>query len=166
MQVITLKPISVPEVDAYKATRLRALQDTPTAFGSTYAKESQLTDADWQRRVLQWNSEHSVCYLAWDHDTPCGIVASTLDSENPATAGIFSMWIAPTHRRCGIGQLLINGIIDWARSRQVKNLRLNVTSSNDAALRFYEHLGFIKTGKTEPYPNDPNLIEFELSQSI
>jgi len=43
----TLEPLSLQLVEEYKTVRLRALKDTPTAFGSTYAKESALSDADW-----------------------------------------------------------------------------------------------------------------------
>ena len=32
--------------------------------------------------------------------------------------------------------------------------------------RFYQQLGFTPTGRTEPYPNDAALIEFEMSQTI
>jgi hypothetical protein len=50
---VILKPITFADIASFKAIRLRALQDTPLAFGSTYAKESQLADVDWQKRVNQ-----------------------------------------------------------------------------------------------------------------
>jgi ribosomal protein S18 acetylase RimI-like enzyme len=37
-----------------------------------------------------------------------------------------------------------------------------VTCNNDGAIGFYERLGFKKTGRTEPYPNDDTLMEFEM----
>ncbi|MGY8827382.1 MAG: GNAT family N-acetyltransferase [Candidatus Latescibacterota bacterium] len=39
---------------------------------------------------------------------------------------------------------------------------LMVTSNNEAAISFYESLRFEKNGHTEPYPNDPALIEYEM----
>jgi ribosomal protein S18 acetylase RimI-like enzyme/uncharacterized glyoxalase superfamily protein PhnB len=160
--MIRLQPITPACVADFKSTRLRALQDTPTAFGSTYAKESLLSDADWLRRATQWNSNRGISYLAWDNDQSCGIVACMIDETDPTKAGLFSMWVAPTHRRRGVGQLLVNAVIDWMKHRRLVALYLNVTSNNDPARRFYERLGFTKTGKTEPYPNDPALIEFEM----
>jgi ribosomal protein S18 acetylase RimI-like enzyme len=41
-----------------------------------------------------------------------------------------------------------------------------VTSDNAPALAFYQRLGFTLTGHTEPYPNDPALIEYQMSRSI
>jgi ribosomal protein S18 acetylase RimI-like enzyme len=43
---------------------------------------------------------------------------------------------------------------------------LTVTSNNGTAMRFYEGLGFARTGRTEPYPNDPALFEHEMERSI
>jgi ribosomal protein S18 acetylase RimI-like enzyme len=41
-----------------------------------------------------------------------------------------------------------------------------VTSVNDSAIRFYERLGFARTGRSEPYPNDPSITEYEMSRAI
>jgi ribosomal protein S18 acetylase RimI-like enzyme len=45
-------------------------------------------------------------------------------------------------------------------------LQLMVTSINEPAIGFYERLGFTRTGRTEPYPNDPTVIEYEMSRPI
>ena len=76
------------------------------------------------------------------------------------------MWTAPTHRQRGIGRLLVNEIFDWARLRGARTLQLMVVSNNEPAILFYQRLGFTRTGRTEPYPNDPALIEDEMSQPI
>jgi len=54
--VITIEPITALNMLLFKAVRLLALPDAPHAFGSTYAKESQLTDADWTKRcgTMEW----------------------------------------------------------------------------------------------------------------
>ncbi len=161
-----LKPISPDSVASFKAVRLCALQDTPSAFGSTYAKEARLTDEEWEQRVGQWHGDRSICYLAWDADQPCGIAAAFLDRDNATEARLASMWVAPSHRRRGVGRLLVDGVIEWARGRRVQKMCLTVTSSNEVASRFYERIGFAKTGKILPYPNDPALREFEMSCPI
>jgi ribosomal protein S18 acetylase RimI-like enzyme len=76
------------------------------------------------------------------------------------------MWTAPTHRRRGVASLLVNEVISWARLRGARTLLLMVTSSNDPAISFYQRLGFTRTGRTEPYPHDPALIEYEMSRPI
>jgi ribosomal protein S18 acetylase RimI-like enzyme len=76
------------------------------------------------------------------------------------------MWTAPTHRRQGIGRILINEILNWAHLRNARSLLLMVTGNNEPAIRFYEQLGFTRTGRTEPYPNDHAIIEYEMSRPI
>ena len=157
-----LEPITPAVASTFKAVRLRALLDTPLAFGSTHAKEVLLTDSDWLKRAAQWNGDGAIAYLAFDGHEACGIAAGFLDVGDGTTAHLVSMWVAPTHRRHGVGKALVNSIVEWARARQAKVLCLMVTSINDAALRFYEQLGFAKTGHTEPYPNDSSLNEYEM----
>jgi ribosomal protein S18 acetylase RimI-like enzyme len=45
-------------------------------------------------------------------------------------------------------------------------LQLMVTSKNEPAMRFYEELGFARTGRIEPYPNDPSLVEYEMERQF
>jgi ribosomal protein S18 acetylase RimI-like enzyme len=164
--VIILDPITPQNALIFKSVRLRALRDTPKAFGPTYAKESQLTDADWVKRAAQWNGDKSVFYLAMDAGAACGMAGTRLDQDDATRAHLISMWTAPTHRQQGIGRLLVNEILGWASLRGVRILQLMVTSGNEPAIMFYHRLGFALTGRTEPYPNDPALIEYEMSRLI
>jgi GNAT superfamily N-acetyltransferase len=164
--MIAIEPITPLNTFLFKAIRLRALQDAPHAFGSTFAKELQLTDSDWIDRVERWNGERGAGFLATDGDTACGIAGSLLDQHDAARALLISMWTAPTHRHRGIGRLLVNHVLNWARGRNALILQLMVTSKNDPAIRFYQRLGFTPTGRTEPYPSDPAVIEYEMSRPI
>jgi ribosomal protein S18 acetylase RimI-like enzyme len=164
--LIAIEPITPLNTFLFKAVRLRALQDAPHAFGSTYAQEVQLVDSDWIKRVERWNGESGAGFLAMDEDTACGIAGSFLDQHDAARAHLISMWTAPTHRQRGIGRLLVSGVLNWARGRNARVLLLMVTSNNEPAIRFYQRLGFTRTGRTEPYPNDPAVLEDEMSRPI
>lgn len=163
--MLTIEPITVERVKLFKAVRLRALQDSPSAFGSTYAREAQFDDAEWARRALRWNGDRGIGFIAMDGGAACGIAGALLD-EDEATAQLVSMWTAPTHRRRGVGRLLVESVVAWAARRGVQTLQLKVTSGNDGAIRFYERLGFSMTGRTEPYPNDPALFEHEMARAL
>jgi ribosomal protein S18 acetylase RimI-like enzyme len=101
-----------------------------------------------------------------DGDIACGIAGSLLDQNDATRAHLLSMWTAPTHRQQGIGRLWVNDVLNWARGRDARTLHLMVTSNNEPAIRFYQRLGFTRTGRTEPYPNDPGVIEYEMSRPI
>lgn len=164
--MIRLDPITSQNVPLFREVRLRALRDTPSAFSSTYEEELRLTDADWLERALRWNREKGIGLLAMDGSLGCGIAGSFLDEDDGTRAQLISMWTDPAYRQQGVGRLLVNEIAGWARLRGADLLQLMVTSSNEAAMRFYQRLGFARTGRTEPYPNDSRLIEYEMSREL
>jgi ribosomal protein S18 acetylase RimI-like enzyme len=164
--LIVIEAITLQNLSLFKAVRLRALQEAPYAFGSTYAAESAFTDAQWVGRLDRWNGKRGVGFIAVDDGSPCGIAGTILDDKDPRHADLVSMWTAPSHRQSGVGRLLVNRVLDWAGARNVSTLLLMVTSNNEGAIRFYERLGFVRTGRTEPYPNDPAVEEYEMSRTI
>jgi ribosomal protein S18 acetylase RimI-like enzyme len=163
--MIVIQPITVRSAALFKEVRLRALRDTPNAFGSTYERESQFPDEEWTARAARWNGEKGIGFLAMDGGG-CGIAGAFLDPNDPTRAQLISMWTAPAHRRQGVGRMLVEGVVAWARARGARTLLLMVTSINEPAMRFYERLGFARTGRTEPYPNDSALIEYEMARKI
>jgi ribosomal protein S18 acetylase RimI-like enzyme len=164
--MVALHQITPTLAASYKAVRLRALQDTPSAFGSTYARESQFSEADWLQRAANLCTPRSIGYLAHEQDNFCGIAAGFLKEKNPQQAELVSMWVAPEQRRTGAGRLLVDAIESWARDTGAHTFQLMVTNNNLAAITFYQRLGFTKTGRTEPYPNDPVLTEYEMSKPL
>jgi ribosomal protein S18 acetylase RimI-like enzyme len=52
------------------------------------------------------------------------------------------MYVDPDHRGKGVNQLIIDALKAWAHSRGLTELRLDVYTTNDAAIRAYEKSGF------------------------
>jgi ribosomal protein S18 acetylase RimI-like enzyme len=162
--MLTIVPLSPRVLNDFKAVRLRALKDTPSAFGRTYAEESNFSDAEWLNRVTIWNSgSRSVCYIAMNGGEPCGIIACYLDDHDPPRPNVASMWVAPSHRRSGLGTRLLDYARKWAQTLKTPQMRLMVTSGNAAAIHFYERYGFALTGTIEPYPPNPTLHQCEMT---
>jgi ribosomal protein S18 acetylase RimI-like enzyme len=170
--MIAIEPITLENLPAFKAIRLRALQETSSAFGSTYARESQMSDEEWRNSAERWSGESGIGFLAFDktgafdEGAACGIAGAFLKRNDRSRAQLISMWTAPMHRQRGVGRMLVNEVALWAQGRGVAVLQLMVTSSNEAAMVFYERLGFKRTGRTEPYPNDPALVENEMARPL
>jgi ribosomal protein S18 acetylase RimI-like enzyme len=163
--LIVIERITPQTALVFKDVRLRALLDSPTAFSSTYAKESALHDEEWMKRAVRWSSEGSAMFLAFEGAVACGIIGS-FEEEDPKQAQIISMWVDPRFRRTGVGKMLIDAVVDWARLRAVRELNLMVTSVNDGAIVFYERIGFKRTGKTAVYPNDATITEYEMARPV
>ncbi len=164
--MITLEPLTPENALVFKSARLCALQDAPRAFAATYQDESRLTDGDWIRRAGQWSGARSRSFLALDQGAACGIVGGFLDPQDAIRAQLVSMWVAPAHRRLGVGTQLVGAIVDWARAEKARLLRLVVTSNNQPAIRFYRRLGFTLTARIGPYRNDPLLDDLEMIRPL
>ncbi len=52
------------------------------------------------------------------------------------------MYVDPAYRGRGINQLIIDALKAWAQSKNLTELRLDVYTTNDAAIRAYEKAGF------------------------
>jgi GNAT superfamily N-acetyltransferase len=164
--MISIVPITARNFLVFKAVRLQALLDSPFAFGSTYARESEFPDDEWFRRAENWNGATGAGFLAIDESGACGIVGSFLEESNRTQARLVSMWTAPTHRRLGAGALLVSAAENWARGAGAKTMSLMVTSHNPSAQLFYERLGYAFTGFQQPWPNDPEIFEREMSRRL
>ena len=52
------------------------------------------------------------------------------------------MFVDPDYRGRGVNQLIVDGLKDWSQKRGLTEIRLQVYSDNEAALRAYEKVGF------------------------
>ena len=164
--MVTLERLSPHFAMQLKQVRLTALRDTPSAFSSTYAREYRRSNEDWLKLASAWNSGQSIFYIAMDEGAPCGMIAGKFDGIAARRAWVLSMWVAPAHRRSGLGVRLMQELERWARSVAICELYLHVTSNNSTAQTFYEKCGFTRTGITQPYENDPSLFEYEMAKVL
>jgi ribosomal protein S18 acetylase RimI-like enzyme len=160
--LIAIERITLGSALVFKNVRLRALEEAPTAFSSTYAKEAAFLDEEWKKRAMRWSGGASAGFLAFDGDRGCGMVFSFAEELDRRRAQVVSMWVAPEVRREGVGRRLIEEVVHWARGREMRDVKLMVTSVNHGAIAFYEQLGFRMTGKMEVYPNDATIKQHEM----
>ncbi len=55
---------------------------------------------------------------------------------------IFLLYIAPEHRRLGLGRYLMDHAEAWAKARGDRHISLQVFAHNQPALRLYQRLGY------------------------
>lgn len=65
-----------------------------------------------------------------------------------STLRLNRMRVAPERQGRGVGRLLTQTAIDWARARGCERLILDTTSDQEAAIALYEALGFQQRGRT------------------
>lgn len=158
MAEVVVRRVTAADGAVLRDIRLRALQDAPSAFGSTYAGEVTRTDAEWDERAASGASgTDRFTALAFEGAKCVGIAGGfSNDDGHHADVDLVSMWVAPTHRGTGVADQLVDAVLDWVRNEaQGDVVGLWVTRGNDRAQRLYERLGFVETGDVQPLPSDP-----------
>lgn len=96
---------------AVKEIRLRALADSPRAFGSTLAREVAFEDQRWQGRVAG-----GTWFLAWSADSPVGLAALVTEEQASLEPQLQAMWVEPAQRGAGVAHALVEAVCDQARA--------------------------------------------------
>jgi GNAT superfamily N-acetyltransferase len=148
----------------WRDLRLRALAESPRAFGSTYQENASYSDETWQQRTraLAGPAQDRSMFVAVDAAADVWIGCAGGFTETGGTASLISMWVAPDHRGRGVGKSLVEAVIGWAHAAGYERLRLDVVRGQDSAIRLYTRLGFQPTGRWIPMPRDPTLLEDEM----
>jgi ribosomal protein S18 acetylase RimI-like enzyme len=55
---------------------------------------------------------------------------------------VSDMMVLPSHRRLGIGQKMLDRLMDWFRQSGIRCLQLQVYSGNEDGRRFWQRAGF------------------------
>jgi GNAT superfamily N-acetyltransferase len=156
-----VRRLEAGEGDLIRELRLRALQEAPYAFSSTFERERDRSAEDWEELART-----AVVFVAVEEDEWLGMVGAYVPADAPEAVGIWGTWVAPPARGRGLGRLLMAAAIDWARDRGASRIDLSVTDRADAARLLYERLGFTLTGERLPLPSDPTRVEIFMTQSI
>jgi ribosomal protein S18 acetylase RimI-like enzyme len=129
--------------------RLRALADSPNAFGSTFERERSHTEIEWVQWISGWEDSvnRMVVAVAGDEWVGMAVGSRTGDEER---AHLYAMWVEPRSRRAGVGRRLVEAVLEWARAEGATEIELGATAINRTAVEFYERLGFTDTRQRHP----------------
>jgi ribosomal protein S18 acetylase RimI-like enzyme len=144
---ISIRRLLPADAPLYRAIRLEALERNPEAFGSTLDREAA--------EPLDWFAERlngSAMLGAWHAGTivaTAGVYWATdeaaADPDGPPRAHLWGVYVQAAHRGTGLGQALLESVIDHVRPR-ADALHLRVNTENGPALRLYQRLGFEVAG--------------------
>ncbi|KAI0327918.1 hypothetical protein GY45DRAFT_1326991 [Cubamyces sp. BRFM 1775] len=182
ISAIPAPPTSADTI-CYKNIRLTALRTDPSCFSSTYEREVAFGEETWGERLSGNGKAVFVARRArlpsysgdgcekGEHEeapfvgTLSVVAARALPSiaipdgaDRGSSYFIFGMWVAPDHRRRGVGRKLLEAGVKWAaqdiaealgegredmyRSQVPAEVFLTVAASNKDAKQMYEKSGF------------------------
>jgi GNAT superfamily N-acetyltransferase len=137
---INLRQIGVDDWPLWRKLRLQALEEAPYAFGSKLAdwQGEGDTETRWRGRL----SDVPLNIVAEWQKTAAGMASATALDPDGAVE-LISMWVAPFARGRGVGDSLVNAVIEWAREQQASRVALALFGGNERALALYRRHGFV-----------------------
>lgn len=108
----------------------------------------------WSENSIASELDNPLSYwlVAEDNKKIAGYVGSqaVLDA-----ADMMNLAVSPDYRQQGVGQALVNALVDHLRQNNVIALLLEVRVSNTAAISLYEKLEFAQVGRRPRYYHNP-----------
>jgi RimJ/RimL family protein N-acetyltransferase len=146
--MIIIKNIKKEDVNEYWKLRLEALQDSPESFSASYEESVNQSIESVKERINQ--TEENYILGAFTESNHVVAMAGfrreqTLKLKHKGI--IWGVYVAPEHRKQGIGCKLISEIIQ--RSKNLKDFyQINISTmvGNESARHLYKSLGFVSYG--------------------
>lgn len=145
-----IRELTAADAEIFRALRLRALQEEPEAFGSSWEEENARPLA---QTIARLQTEGMIAFGARDADGHLVGMVRLFRHDGVKVshkADIISLYVAPEVRGRGVGRMLMEAAIERARATPgVEQLLLAVNATNTPARNLYLTLGF------EPFGREP-----------
>jgi len=114
-----------------------------------YQLESQCHSHPWSKKLFLSNfGKRYFNHVLLENEHVIGyFVASSVAGE----VTLMNIAIAPEKQGQGLGQYLLQFLIDFSRQKQEQEIWLEVRASNVAALAVYSKLGFVELDRRKGY---------------
>ena len=147
-----IRRVELDDWQRLRDVRLRALTTDPEAFLETAANARTFSDELWRERAQP--SDSNVTFVH-ELDGAFDGMVSAFVADDPETAYLVGMWVAPELRGSGVASDLVECIIEWSRTQQRSRIVLSVEGDNGRAAHLYEKWGGGENDGPPPLPNEP-----------
>lgn len=108
----------------------------------------------WSENSIAFEVENPLSY--WLVAEVDGVVAGYVGSQTVLDASdMMNLAVSPDYRRQGIGQALVEALVEHLQKNKVIALLLEVRVSNAPAIALYERMGFEQVGRRPKYYHNP-----------
>lgn len=149
MTELSVRVLTDDDWELYKRFRLAALQESPDAFAADYETEQAYDDAQWHDRMAR--ASRLVAELGREQVGVASVRAQApREGTDDMMAEFFGMWVAPDHRKQGVGFELVRSASAIARSMDCRHLSYWVGTDNAPGVAFASSYGFRVTDTRRP----------------
>jgi RimJ/RimL family protein N-acetyltransferase len=144
---VLIRTATLADADGYRALRLEALKNHPTAFGQTYEDIVARPSEYWVERLAQNQDEVGLCFAEYK-DQLIGMTGIFRHASQKVShsATIWGVYVDPTWRGFHIATAMIQVCFEWAKTQKIVIIKLAVATTNQPALHCYERIGFTTYG--------------------
>ncbi|HEY6985886.1 MAG TPA: GNAT family N-acetyltransferase, partial [Rhodanobacteraceae bacterium] len=143
-----IRRLTTADAAAYQALRLKGLCEEPTAFASSYEEERAYPLSKYEEWLGVPPDRGAIG--AFDGEELVGIVTLGRESHRHLAhkALIMGMYVRGDRQGRGIGRMLLQQVIDLARSvAEIRQVNIIANAANAPAQKLYESLGFRAYGR-------------------
>jgi GNAT superfamily N-acetyltransferase len=160
---MSIRRLDTADHDVARPIRLRALWDSPAAYGSTYEREVRFPSRIWVDRLAV--KTNATFLLESPEYGASGIVAVVRDDTDQRLAHLVGMWVDPRIRGTGAADDLVDRVILWAQTTMCRLCACTSQKDNGRAERLYLRHGFARTGGTFSRERD-GATEVEMERAM
>lgn len=143
----TLRRLTLDNVDAFRAMRLRALREHPRAYLQTYEEENAR-----QRKFHEIMIEQNIVMGAFQTNDTVGVeilVGYTILSLNQMNktkhkGNVWGAYVVPEHRYNDLAKQMRLRLFEVAKGIGLKYCTSSIVANNPAALRVHLGVGYIE----------------------
>jgi ribosomal protein S18 acetylase RimI-like enzyme len=158
VQIVKLQP---SQWEAYKNLRLRALQEEPQAFGSSYAENVSKPDNYWVERLTDVEEGKNWLVFAKENNNLIGMMGGFRKDDDPEdVVNVIAVYVAKEARGKGVSKKLMQALLeDFEKDPSINKVKLSVNKEQIPAVKLYESFGFKVVGEENIRLGDGNLYD-------
>lgn len=134
----------------YKEVRLACMKLFPQAYSSSYEENLLYTEEDWRKYLERAANGETILLFAEVDGKIVGSAGAFFykAAKEKHKATIFGVGVLPEYHGQGIGRQLVEAVMVRLQAMpHIKKMDLAVTTSQQAAVKLYEKLGFVRVGE-------------------
>lgn len=142
-----IRRLTANDAALFRQFRLAALQETPSAFGSSLEEESAKSVEDFASRLS--GLAGIAVFGAFEGSTLIGSVGLRREQQHKLAHKclLVGMYVQPQARDNGIARALVSEALAYARSLAgVRQINLCVNANNPGPVHLYGSMGFVTWG--------------------
>ncbi|MCG8409123.1 MAG: GNAT family N-acetyltransferase [Phycisphaerales bacterium] len=146
--MITIRPLTKADAESYREIRLEMLESAPEAFSSDYEQNKRSSLRDFANRIQ--TDEDNFIIGAFVNSKMVGTGGFYRESSRKLRhrGHVWGVFVKQEERGQGIARKICQELIARVgRVDGLEQIHIAVTSTNQAAKRLYESMGFVAYGK-------------------